>query len=97
MTKTIAASPVQVQRPGDVQRRLIDEDGLRAAGIRMSRVTFWRLARAGRFPRPILVGSKNHWVLDEVEAWLEEKIRERDHQAVAGAGARDAQPAAVGR
>ena len=35
----------------------------------ISRVTIWRLVRAGKFPRPIRIG-------DNATCWLEEDIRQ---------------------
>ena len=45
-----------------------------------------RLARAGRFPRPIKCGSTENcavrFVADEVDAWINARMAERDATAV---------------
>ncbi|RVL05659.1 helix-turn-helix transcriptional regulator [Sinorhizobium meliloti] len=59
--------------------RLVSAEGLRAKGIEFSKMHIWRLTKAGRFPRPISVGSNRRaWVEDEIDAWIEAKIAERD-------------------
>jgi len=44
--------------------------------------TIARLSRQGRFPPPVRLGPTMHhgvrWVKSEVDAWLADKIRERD-------------------
>jgi prophage regulatory protein len=41
---------------------------------------------AGQFPRPIKVGPRTSaWVEAEVDAWIEDRIRERDGESVRGA------------
>ena len=38
-----------------------------------------RLVRAGKFPKPVLLGPRTvAFVEDEVNAWLQERIAERD-------------------
>ena len=32
----------------------------------------------GKFPAPVKNGSSSHWVDDEVTAWMQERINERD-------------------
>ena len=44
-----------------------------------------RLVREGRFPRPVRIGPRSvAFVEDEVEAWMAERVEERD-TAEAGA------------
>ncbi len=45
--------------------------------VRLSRVTIWRWARAGDFPRPIHVGPRVYWVGAEVRGWLADRMAER--------------------
>lgn len=41
---------------------------------------------AGEFPRPIKVGPRTSaWVESEVDAWIEDRIRERDEESERGA------------
>ena len=60
-------------------RRLLDGEDLRALGIRYSRMHLRRLILAGQFPAPISLGeNRRAWVADEVHAWIDGRIRERD-------------------
>lgn len=59
--------------------RLLSLDDLRARGIRYSRVHIWRLVRDGKFPKPVRgAGRGLAWVEDEVDAYIERLIAERD-------------------
>jgi prophage regulatory protein len=60
--------------------RLLDYEGLNAKGFRYSRAHLWRLIKAGRFPRPIKLGlgSRNAWIEQEIDAFIESKVAERD-------------------
>jgi prophage regulatory protein len=60
--------------------RLLDSDDLWAGGIRFSRQHLYRLIQAGRFPKPIKLGSggRNAWIADEINAWIKARISERD-------------------
>jgi prophage regulatory protein len=60
--------------------RLLDYEGLQAKGFRYSRTHLWRLIKAGRFPRPVKLGlgSRNAWVEQEIDSFIESKVAERD-------------------
>jgi predicted DNA-binding transcriptional regulator AlpA len=36
----------------------------------------------GRFPRPLKIGSRNFWPEQEIDAWIAERIAERDAKAL---------------
>lgn len=55
-----------IQRP-EVERR-----------TGLARTTIYELIKAGRFPRPTKVGRASLWVEGEVEAWILERVAERD-------------------
>ena len=60
-------------------RRLLDAGDLRTLGVNYSRVHLHRLIQAGKFPRPVKLGeNRNAWIADEVHAWIDARIRERD-------------------
>jgi predicted DNA-binding transcriptional regulator AlpA len=64
---------------GDGYMLLLDYDDLRARGIKYTRGHLWRLWSAGKFPRPVkLSASRNCFKADEVDAWQEAKLAERD-------------------
>ena len=45
-------------------------------------VSIWRDVREGRFPKPIAIGPNSRaWISDEVDQWLEDRIKERDQKA----------------
>jgi prophage regulatory protein len=45
----------------------------------LSRSTIYARAKAGTFPKPVNLGnSLSAWVEDEVAAWVEARIAERD-------------------
>ena len=62
--------------------RLLDDEGLRAKGFGYSRAHLWRLVKAGRFPKPVKLGlgSRNAWVEQEIDSFIESKIAERDQR-----------------
>jgi predicted DNA-binding transcriptional regulator AlpA len=37
-----------------------------------------RAAQAGVFPKPVKIGSLSMWVVSEIEAWVDNRIAERD-------------------
>lgn len=59
--------------------RLVSAAGLRAKGIDFSKMHIWRLTKAGKFPRPIAVGSNRRaWIESEIDDWIKQRIAERD-------------------
>jgi prophage regulatory protein len=50
-------------------------------GIKFSRQHIHKLVSAGKFPRPIKIGENtNAWPEHEIDAYLKDRIRERDAQ-----------------
>ncbi|WP_287345287.1 AlpA family phage regulatory protein [Mesorhizobium sp.] len=43
----------------------------------VSDMTLWRWIKAGAFPKPIKITSRNYWRADEITAWLDKKSAER--------------------
>lgn len=38
--------------------------------------TLWRMVKAGTFPKPIKLGERiTAWHIEEVQAWIDEKIK----------------------
>jgi prophage regulatory protein len=59
--------------------RLLDYEDLRGLGIRYSKCQLWRLWKAGKFPRPVKLSvSRNAFRADEIHAWIDARIAERD-------------------
>lgn len=63
--------------------RVLNYDDLKPVkGIPYSKPHLWRLVKAGKFPAPIKWGAgRNGWVEDEIDAYIEAKIAERDEAA----------------
>lgn len=48
----------------------------------LARSTVYREIRAGRFPAPVHVGPRlSAWLAAEVDAWIAERVAERDNRA----------------
>ncbi len=60
--------------------RVLNYDDLKPVkGIPYSKPHLWRLVKTGKFPAPIKWGAaRNGWVEDEIDAYIETKIAERD-------------------
>jgi len=59
--------------------KILSFNDLTERGVNFSRVHISRLERAGRFPKHVNLGDKRvGWVEDEVEAWLRERVAERE-------------------
>lgn len=59
--------------------RLLDHDGLTAKGVKPeSKTQRWRLIKEGAFPRPLKSGSQNVWLESEIDAWIAQRVAERD-------------------
>ncbi len=53
-------------------------------GIRFHPRHLWRLRKAGKFPKPIKLGGQRiAYVEAEIDAWIEQRIAERDAGAKA--------------
>jgi prophage regulatory protein len=65
--------------------RLIDYEGLKAKGFKYSRAHIWRLIKAGQFPKPLKRhgASRNLWVDDEIDNFIQSLIAERDGEDAA--------------
>ncbi|MGH7037065.1 MAG: helix-turn-helix transcriptional regulator [Stellaceae bacterium] len=54
------------------QRQVIEKVGY-------SPMHIWRLEKAGRFPHRVKLGPNSvGWVAEEIDAWIEARIAERD-------------------
>lgn len=59
------------------KKRIIRKPELKKM-IGLSDVTIWRLEKAGRFPRRLLIGGAAvGWLENEIEDWLDQKAAER--------------------
>ena len=58
--------------------KLLDFDGLKAKGIAFSDTHLRRLVRAGKFPKPMKVGCRDHWSEAEIDQFIADKLTRRD-------------------
>jgi predicted DNA-binding transcriptional regulator AlpA len=66
----------------DMARRLIGIDDLPQKGIRYSKSQLWRKVKAKTFPQPVAgAGKSSAFVEDEIDAYIEQLIAERDSVA----------------
>ena len=64
-------------------RRLISKAEL-LSQIPISSATMWRAIAAGRFPKPVRIGSRRvAFFQDEIDAWLSQRIAGRDAKSSA--------------
>lgn len=63
--------------------QLLSFEELEARGIRLTRYSLWRLAKEKRFPAPVKIGGRNMWIAREIDAYIEQRIAERDQQHAA--------------
>lgn len=47
--------------------------------VGLSKSTLYSRISVGSFPKPVTLGSSVRWVESEVEAWISERVSERDH------------------
>jgi prophage regulatory protein len=65
------------------QRRLVRTSAVLLL-IPFSKATLWREIAAHRFPKPVRIGSRRiAFFQDEIDAWLAQRVAERDAKAAA--------------
>ncbi len=62
---SVAVGTLKLERMADLQNRV---------GLKRSQL--WKLIREGRFPAPVKCGRSSLFVTSEVDAWIEERIRQ---------------------
>ncbi len=64
----------------DHKKKLLGFDEVRNhKGIAFSRAHIYRLIKDGKFPKPVRLGENRvAFVADEIDAWINERIAERD-------------------
>lgn len=59
--------------------KILSYRDLASRGIPYSKAHLWRLERAGKFPKRVSLTPRCYgWPEHEIDAWLKEKIAERD-------------------
>jgi prophage regulatory protein len=78
-----------------ITMRVLSYPDLKGKGIRFSRQWITRLIAAGKFPRSISLGKQSvGFIESEIDAWINDRIRERDQKRAAGAGSEIERPVA---
>lgn len=58
--------------------RLIDFSEVQSRTGNLSRVTYWRMWRANRFPNPVAVSPcRKAWLESDINAWIASRTSER--------------------
>jgi prophage regulatory protein len=71
-------------------KRVLFRKALRNKGVDYSDAQLHRLVKAGKFPAPIKIGeNRNAWIEEEIDAYIQAKIAERDAQPISTAGDRE--------
>jgi prophage regulatory protein len=71
-----------LSKDGDVIVRIIPANRLSDKGITFSREWVRQLVAAGRFPKPVKLGTKRRgFVESEIDEWLRARAAERDTAA----------------
>jgi prophage regulatory protein len=59
--------------------KLITASDLRLKGISYSKPHLWRLEKSGKFPKRVPIGAGRYaYVENEIDEWIETRVRERD-------------------
>lgn len=59
--------------PGAIKlERMADLEGR----VSLKKSQLWKLIREGQFPKPIKCGRSSLFIASEVDAWIEERIRQ---------------------
>jgi len=72
-------SNVQLLPPRRLLRRSEVQDR-----VGLSKSTLYSRISVGSFPKPVTLGSSVRWVESEVEAWISERVSERNHASETG-------------
>jgi len=72
--KTPRADPKQPEQP--VRKGVRDRVGMHPS-------TIYAEIKAGRFPKPVKLGSSSRWVESEIDEYIAARMRERDQQQAA--------------
>jgi prophage regulatory protein len=64
--------------------RLISYEDLKSKGIPYSKPHLWRLEKQGKFPKRVPIGAGRYaYVEEEIDAYIAQKIAERDARSAA--------------
>lgn len=80
-------SNVQLLAPRRLLRRSEVQDR-----VGLCKSTLYSRISVGTFPKPVTLGSSVRWVESEVEAWIAERVSERDHANETGGTAGGTDP-----
>jgi prophage regulatory protein len=65
--------------------KILSYDELKPKGILHCKSQLWRLEKIGKFPKRVTLSPMRHgWPEDEIDAWILERIAERDRKVPPG-------------
>ena len=56
---------------------LLDLAALRRLGVKLHRVTLWRLEKKGQFPKRLKIGATIYWRADQIEEFISKSSSDR--------------------
>ncbi|MEN5204493.1 AlpA family phage regulatory protein [Stenotrophomonas sp. TWI700] len=88
---TAHRSPLTAHRSPLTARRLLRRAEVQDR-VGLCKSTLYSRISVGTFPKPVTLGSSVRWVECEVEAWISERVSERDHANESGGTAGGTDP-----
>ncbi|KAG1332447.1 hypothetical protein G6F61_015030 [Rhizopus arrhizus] len=73
MNESTAVTPSRLLRRAEVLAR-----------VGMAKSTLYLRISAGKFPKPVHLGSSVRWVESEIESWLQDQLEQRDQAGETG-------------
>ncbi len=73
MNESTAVTPTRLLRRAEVLAR-----------VGMAKSTLYLRISAGKFPKPVHLGSSVRWVESEIDSWIQDQMEQRDQSAETG-------------
>ncbi len=73
MNESTAVTPTRLLRRAEVLAR-----------VGMAKSTLYLSISAGKFPKPVHLGSSVRWVESEIDSWIQDQMEQRDQSAETG-------------
>ena len=61
--------------------KLLSRGDLAEKGIDLNASTLWRKVKAGKFPKPVLIGNRSAWPENEIDAYIAALLSARETEA----------------
>ena len=73
MNESTAVTPSRLLRRAEVMAR-----------VGMAKSTLYLRISAGKFPKPVHLGSSVRWVESEIDSWIQDQMEQRDQAGETG-------------